>query len=393
MAPAADEALATPYGECAVSHWSSTRNLDDQRGVPSALCTVNWKPRLGANAAMGWNLRAGWHDAMGAGTAASRMREAYLDIDRGDLSLRVGRQIIAWGRADRINPTDSLSPRDFTLLQPDDEDQRNGLDAVRARYALTPSLSLSAIGARFGANVVPQGSLPANLARASNPGQSEWALKLDHNGDGVDWSVSYFDGFERSARYRLDLAQPLAPLFRGAFERTRKAGLDFASAHGAWTLRGEASHARQGCAACAPEQRTVSRMIVGIDRDFAASANLGLQLFRTRRSGYAAPAALPAPLRPLAEGLDRLNSEYGPQQSGITLRLSDRAFNDRLRWEVSAVREFSNKSALLRPRISFAFSDSVRLSAGIDWYSGPAQSQFGALVKNRLNYVMLSLVF
>ena len=60
------------------------------------------------------------------------IREAYLDLSHGPLDLRIGKQIIAWGRADRINPTDNLTPRDYTLLVPDDDDQRLGTPAVKA---------------------------------------------------------------------------------------------------------------------------------------------------------------------------------------------------------------------------------------------------------------------
>ena len=44
------------------------------------------------------------------------------------------------GRADRINPTDNLTPRDFTLLVPDDEDQRFGTAAIRARSCRPQSI-------------------------------------------------------------------------------------------------------------------------------------------------------------------------------------------------------------------------------------------------------------
>ena len=54
----------------------------------------------------------------------------------GRLDVRAGRQIIAWGRADGVNPTDNLSGQDLTLLVPDDADRRLGTTAVRASYYL-----------------------------------------------------------------------------------------------------------------------------------------------------------------------------------------------------------------------------------------------------------------
>ena len=57
-----------------------------------------------------------------------------MDVRLGRLDVRAGRQIIAWGRADGVNPTDNLSGQDLTLLVPDDVDRRLGTTAVRASY-------------------------------------------------------------------------------------------------------------------------------------------------------------------------------------------------------------------------------------------------------------------
>ena len=43
--------------------------------------------------------------------------------------------------------------------------------------------------------------------------------------------------------------------------------------------------------------------------------------------------------------------------------------------------------------MSYALSDYARLSAGIDFYAGDSQTYFGALTKNRLAFLMVSLVF
>jgi hypothetical protein len=51
-----------------------------------------------------------------------------------ELDVRVGRQIVARGRADGVNPTDNLTGEDLTLLTPDDDDRRLGTTAVRASY-------------------------------------------------------------------------------------------------------------------------------------------------------------------------------------------------------------------------------------------------------------------
>ncbi len=392
-APAAQ--LSMPFGECALGQWTSNRNLDDRADITTAACVVSWKPKLSADLRLGLNARAGWQDQGAAESASGRVREAYVDFDAEPFSIRAGRQIIAWGRADRINPTDSLSPRDFTLLVPDDEQQRNGIDALRLRYAFNPALSLTAMLARSEANVTPQGSLPPNLVLAESPRETEWALKLDQSGSGVDWSVSYFDGLSRAVRYRLDFANPRAPLFRGDFERVQKLGADFAFPQGAWTFRGEIAHARirTECAACPSDARRVTSAVLGGDVDFAETMNFNVQVFANLKEDFADPAGLTGVREALALGLNRLNTDYAAQETGVTLRLSDRVLNDKLRWEISAVLDLSGNSYAIRPRLTYAINDHLRLNAGLDYFEGPSQSYFGALTKNSTAFAMVSWVF
>jgi hypothetical protein len=43
------------------------------------------------------------------------LREAYVNMYLGPLDLRVGKQIVVWGRADAFNPTSNLTPLDFRI--------------------------------------------------------------------------------------------------------------------------------------------------------------------------------------------------------------------------------------------------------------------------------------
>ena len=387
--------MSAPFGECALGQWTSNRNLDDRANITSAGCLVSWKPKISNDVRLGLNLRAGWQDQGAADSSSGRVREAYVDFDAEPFSLRAGRQIIALGRADRINPTDSLSPRDFTLLVPDDEQQRNGIDALRLRYAVNPALSLTAVVAKSEANLTPQGLMPVNLVLAELARETEWALKLDHSGSGVDWSVSYFDGLSRAIRYRLDFANPRAPLFRGDVERVQKLGADFAFSQGAWTFRGEVAHARisPSCTACASDARRVTSAVLGGDVDFADTMNFNVQVFANLKEDFADAAGLTGVREVLALGLNRLNIDYAARETGLTLRLSDRLLNDKLRWEISAVLDLNGNSYAIRPRLSYAINDHLRLSAGVDHFEGPSQSYFGALTKNSTAFALVSWVF
>jgi hypothetical protein len=391
--------LAKPFGECRLGFWTGNRNLDDQEGVPLSSCLLSWKPKFSETLGAGLNVRA-LHQLKSPlepsqSRTTSRLREAYVQGEWGDWSLKLGRQIIAWGRADRVSPSDVLSPRDLTVLSGEDEEQRNGLNALQTRYQVTQQVSLAAVIAQFEPNRLPQAQLPAGLIRGIEPNRTEWALKVDRSGTGWDGAISFYDGFDRNPRFWGGVSKLGSPVFQNAFERHQVLALDFASSAGRWTFRAEAAHIRATptCVACPLDSRRVQRWILGVDRDFGDAANLNFQLFGVQRSGYTDPSALAAPLFALGQAVDRLNGEYGARETGVTLRLSDRFLNDRLRVELGAVMEFKNNSAVLRPRLSYAFNDRVSLRAGVDQFSGPAQSFFGARRKNNLAFVELVAQF
>lgn len=155
--------LQTPTGECRAGYWSSNRNLDERDGNGLLACSLAWRQPIAQGLRAVFSGRAGQNISGEARGFDSRLREGYVEWESGDWSLRVGRQILAWGRADRINPTDTLSPRDFTALVAEDEEQRLGIDAVRLRHDFNPELSATAVWARFTAHRTPTGLLPPNL--------------------------------------------------------------------------------------------------------------------------------------------------------------------------------------------------------------------------------------
>lgn len=392
--PAASEGVSIPTGQCKIGHWSSNRNLDANDDVGLLDCSLTWRQALGDSSRFVVSGRGGYAASGAAEEWDGRVREAYIDWQEGAWSLRLGRQVLAWGRADRINPTDNLAPRDFTLLVAEDEDQKLGIDAARVRYELSSSLSGSVLLSRFGAHKTPTGSLPSNTTKAVKPGGAEWAVKLDHTGP-LDWSLSYFDGFERLTRYTTVFSSPTAVVFQGAFERSKALGFDAATALGAWTVRTELAYTelQPSCTDCAQYKRKVARAVVGADRDFLETSNVNFQVFALRRSSYVDPIAVAAAQRSLAIGLNRLNTEFGKKEWGITLRVAHRALNERLTLEVSGIADVTNRSAVVRPRLSYSISDNLKWGVGADFFRGKTHSFFGSRKENQTLFSDITLLF
>ncbi len=383
-----------PFGECRTGYWSSSRNLDDDQHLSSSNCLLNWKAQANEHLRFSVNARLLYGANADRSKFSGRVRESYLLADLGPFTLKLGRQIVVWGRSDRVSPTEVLSSRDLTARVSDSDEQRNGNDMVSLRFQASGETSVTATVARFEPNRMPTGSLPVNRTERSTPLRPEFAFKVDRSGSGFDWSLSYFDGFDKTPRYRF---LPKAPsvFFESSHERMRMVGADFATSQGRWTLRGETAFFRvsDDCDGCLTESRQIQRAVVGVDRDLLDSANINLQVFGVRRSGYADPQAAAPAQQALVAGLNRLNSEFGAIERGVTVRLSDRFLSDTLRGEVSGIFDLTQSSRVLQARLRYAVNDQFKINAGVDRFQGREQSFFGVRTKNNLGFVELAWVF
>jgi hypothetical protein len=63
----------------------------------------------------------------------------------------------------------------------------------------------------------------------------------------------------------------------------------------------------------------------------------------------------------------------------MTLRPSYKMFNETLEMEVAFVRWFGKGESLIRPKVTYAFTDKFKGILGGEIYSGPPDSTFGLL--------------
>lgn len=145
------------------------------------------------------------------------IREAYVHLKgflSKNLDVTLGRQLIAWGTADIINPTDNLNPYDFEDIL--DFGRHRGSDAINVQYYFNSYFSLQGVfipffqptnlpagifaGALSSSMEIPQGMVlqsysdtlimpELNLGESANAG-----LRLKGFTGGVDFSLSYVWG-------------------------------------------------------------------------------------------------------------------------------------------------------------------------------------------------------
>ncbi len=149
------------------------------------------------------------------------IREAYVQLYgflSKNLDLKIGRQRIAWGTADMVNPTDNLNPYDLEDIL--DFSRHRGSDAINIEYYFNSDFSLQGIyiplfqpanlpAGIFANALSPEPQLPPPYSleefneNISMPDftlgeSSTYGLKFKGFVSGIDFSVSYVwgrDGF------------------------------------------------------------------------------------------------------------------------------------------------------------------------------------------------------
>jgi hypothetical protein len=180
------------------------------------------------------------------------VREAYVNAYLGPFDFRIGHQIVAWGRADGINPTDNITPKNMLVRSPDEDDRREANFLLRTFFNAHPVRIELIWVPFFRSSVVPTNLIPfpsgISLADPDYPDASlkngAVAAKLNLELAALDFSFSYFNGHYPFAGISYSFPDPLSPaldIFLKSF-RVNVLGADFSTTVGGFGLRGEAGY-------------------------------------------------------------------------------------------------------------------------------------------------------
>lgn len=396
---------ANLVGSLRADYFSSSRSLDDRDHLFGAGLYLKTSPRLGPRVSAvldGWVRNSRLFEAE---ATKARLREGYLDLTLGPLDLRAGRQIIVWGRADRINPTDNLTPRDFTLLVPEDDDQRFGAPAVRATLHVGGLAAGGVWIPVFDPNDIPFPDQPGVTFREVTPAtslrNSQWAAKIEQTGGPLDWSLSYFNGFDLypdlgigSVAVGPDGTPALEVLLR--HHRLQVIGADASAAVGRFGLRGEVAYAltrdRHGRD---PETKAPYLfLVVGADRTFVENLNVNVQYLFRAVTSFRDPEQIEDPLqRTVAVQQAVIANQLDRFQHGASIRVSDKWLNETLEAELAGVYGFTRGDYAIRPKVIYAFTDRLKGTIGGDLFQGSRRSFFGRIRETSTVFAELKYSF
>ena len=401
-------------GNMSVGLWSGDRVLSDQGASGIAKLQLQaasqwdsaWSVRANANL----NYFEQTHSTSKTRAVQAHWREAYLKWDGEQTEWKIGTQVFSWGRADRLNPTDNLSARDFTSPFATDDEQRLGSFASSLSQHLNADTRLNLIVQQVKKSVFPSDRLESKLAVAPLHRDYDYAIKLDQSGSEFDWSVSYFDGVEKTRS--LELIQTAGAL-KGVQRRYRglqSFGADAATTIGSWGLRAELAYLRfKSEAEIGPDKSSnksaangaaigAGRLshwygVFGVENNLGSNASIGVQYFFRQFKQDPNFPDLPTAWRPTLAKLQVANNQFHQWQDGVTLRYAQRLMNDQLDYEIVAMSNLRDGDVVLRPRLNYRYSDSVKWVFGCDVFRGNDHSFFGSLKKNSLALTELVFIF
>ena len=382
-------ALQSPTltGSLRTGYWNSNRNLDNNLNyTPSSV----WL-KTASDFESGWYARGqGWLLDERPVDRGSRvlgdLQEGYVGWRNDKIEISLGRRILAWGRADRINPTDVLTARDYTRLFAYDEDQRLGSVVGTASYTFGDMTATALWLPEFRPNIFP---VPQNKGFSVRQGTDrlsadQFAVRLNRTGGNFDWALSYLAGVNRNPGARLIGLSPAGVLVDAVYNQVQIWGADFATNSGKYGLRGEMAysqpHASKGDIF---SPRPFVEAVLGVDRNVTSSVNVNLQYFVHHVFSYRDPAFGSSPtIEYIAIKTAMLNNQRVATQHGPALRIGYTTLNDALLIEATGLIFLSDQSFSLRPRVTYAISDRMKFVAGGDIFTGPRDSYFGQLRRN-----------
>ncbi len=335
------------------------------------------------------------------------LREAYIDLYFGKLSLSFGQKIIVWGKADGINPTNNLTPMNLMMRSPDPDDRRMGNILVSGSYRIFSNLSVGAIWIpAYKASVLPWqfATFPEGVAFTEGPypdlkfKNGSVAARLELNLPSFEGSLSWYSGYSLNPGIALDTPgtnqSSLIQVRTRAF-RHHVAGFDFSTAFGSFGFRGEA-------ALRIPENGYEKRIevpapdawyVLGIDRSFG-NVHLIAQYAGRHVFGF-------EEIRPPADSLDMIrfgleqgNRLFQNQQvawsHSVSLRISVNLFYESMTAGLFTMGNFSTGEYVVIPKLTYRIADGLQCSLGCEWYSGAGQTLYN-MIEDPFNSVFIEL--
>jgi hypothetical protein len=394
---ATDPMMEALSGSVRAAYWTSDRDLNEREHFTPLSVWMKATPDLGN----GFALRAeGWiadERPLSGRDPITELREAFVSWHGSDVDVSLGRRIVAWGRADKINPTDVIGSRNYRRLFADDEDQRRGSLMATVAKTFGDVTATAYWLPEFRPNVYPT-PRPTGVTIDRDESRfdaAQFAGRLNYSGESFDTALTYFNGIDRDPDSRILLPAP-SIVVQSRHRRAQSIGADFATTVERFGLRAEAAYrlAAGRDPADVFDKSDAFAAVIGLDRDIVEDLNVNVQYLYNHVFDYVDPIAIADPFaRQVAVKTALINNQLNRNQHGASLRLSYTMLQDNLMLELQTAGFFTDRSWTVRPKLTYAVTDNLKILAGLDLFFGETESFLGQLKENRTLFIELRYWF
>jgi hypothetical protein len=348
------------------------------------------------------------------------LREAYVNLYAGPVDLRLGKQIVVWGRADAFNPTNNISPVDFRIRSPVEDDRRIGNVGARGFLNLLPVRIEGVWMPLYQPTVLPNFPVPS-YAHFTAPDYPTLSLRsgllagrVHLELEAIDASISYLHGEALLPGFRLAqlvLDDPgTGPDEPAAVYSTRTSyahhvfGADFSTTvSDLFGVRGEAAFripdrymsvpwtAGQDYWIAKPD----IQWVLGLDREFGPvmviAQYLGRYTFAWERAKSVTSGNLDdytmsnaATIQPQVENYlfnqnRMIFNQLAQVQHIASARLEWKTLNDALSVSALGMFNFNTTEWMVMPKIQYQITGGLSATIGGEIYQGPTGTLLGVV--------------
>ncbi len=336
-----------------------------------------------------------------------KMREIYLDLYFDNFDIRIGKQQIVWGKADGVFITDIVSPLDLSeFLLPDFDEIRIGVYAAKVDYYFGNSTIEAIWKPVYAGNEFPgPGSIwykppvfpaPATFDYSKSKitpslENSEIYLKYSLSSSAIDFDLMGAYTWDQTPsmyvkkEFTIDTTtgNPVLSglLITPEIKRLTVAGGSFTSTISSFVLRGEAAYysgkyfqTTDPFAEGALTKKDYLHYVVGLDYGIG-NLKLSAQFIQKYIMDY--------------------NHFIDEEEFGNTMTFLARydAMRETLHLELFSYVGLNYGDALIRPKVTYDFSDSFSLLLGSNIFVGDKEGLFGRYDDNSMIYTKIKYNF
>ncbi|MFH1128866.1 MAG: DUF1302 family protein [Candidatus Omnitrophota bacterium] len=324
--------------------------------------------------------------------------EIYLDYYGDKLNLRVGQQLMRWGKSDEVNPTDVFSPEDLSEFFNEVERAKRKLpvfavktDAYFKNYSLETfwlpffrKTRLDAAGNDWEPYLFRYyRSLGLRFLDDHGPSKrvehSSFAAKIKREGENSDLSLSYSYHYAETPALEIN---PLLLEVSSIYPRQHTIGSDFETVIGKFGLRTEGA-------------LTTKTPFLSYDPQVPSTILYKNALNYIIGADYTLPSDLYINLQYTQQYIFNYSKDLATQQSedSIVWRISQNLRHETIVLKTTGRYFLSTKDLLFEASLLYKFTDNFNLTTGLYLFDGQDNGTFGQYKKNDQLFARLKYSF